>query len=224
MTTGRCMRCGRKGHVEYGVDGLTYCNSCLFYGMNKQCWRCRMYLPAVELQQYKGQWICPNCLSDMVQEDNRMTQKTESYPIPPHIYAERCERCGRETSLYYIYNGRRLCKNCLEEEQAKWGLVGGGPSAAPFRVTYQEKGEGLLQKMIGKLLERIGIRKRAPGKSEVVVAPRTKIEIKKKGKKANIVAFGRGRPMSEGLEEEEPEKPMPRSETIIKKKKKKKKK
>lgn len=216
----RCMRCGRTGTVEYGSDGLTYCNSCIFYGRNKQCWRCGMYLPAIELQQYKGQWICPNCRSDMVQVDNRM-KKPEKYPMSPRIYAEKCERCGGETSLYYIYNGRRLCKSCLGEEQSKWGLVGGGPSAASFRVTYQKKGEGLLRKMIGKLLERIGLRKRTPEQSEIVVMQRTKVEIKNKGKKANIVAFSRGRPMSEGLDEEEKKKRMPRSETIVKKKKKK---
>lgn len=182
-----------------------------------------MYLPAVELQQYKGQWICPVCLADMIAEDNRM-KKPKKYPISPRIYGEKCERCGRETEIYYIYNGRRLCKSCLGEEQSKWGLVGGGPSAAPYRVTYGKEEEGLLAKMVGKLLEHIGLRKRRP-KGSVVVAPRRKVKVKKKGRKVNIVAFKRGKPLSEGPEnEEEPAKPRPKSEGLIRKTKKYKKK
>jgi hypothetical protein len=177
-----------------------------------------MYIPATEMQQYKGQWICPVCLMELIAEDTRM-KKPEKYPIPPRIYGERCERCGRETEVYYIYNGRRLCKSCLDEEQAKWGLVGGGPSAAPYRVTYGKE-EGLILSIVGKLLEYLGLRKRRPRQAEIVVAPRVETKVKKKGRRTNIVAFGHGRPLSEGLEEEEAENPAPRSEGLIRKTKK----
>ncbi len=222
MTTGRCIRCGRTGSVEYGTDGLPYCSTCVFYGMNKQCWRCRMYIPASEMQQYRGQWVCPICLMEMRDDDRKMTERRVEKPVAqPLVYGERCERCGRETSLYYIYNGRRLCKSCLEEEQAKWGTVGGGPSAAPYRITYKEGEEGFFAKLIGRVLEFIGLKKRVPEKAEIVVAPRQKIEVREKGKKANVVAFKRGRPLSEGLETEEEEKPAekpaPKSEGLIKK-------
>jgi hypothetical protein len=168
MTTGVCSRCGTSGQMEYGSDGLTYCSSCAFYGLNKQCYRCRMYLPAAELQQYRGQWMCPYCVQDMRDADRKAEE-----PAPdkgkPHLdvvsYLEQCERCGRDLDRrVYIWNGKRLCKSCVDDEQEKWGLVGGGPMAAPYRISLKpektRKKTGIIESLISETLYLFGIKKK----------------------------------------------------------------
>jgi len=195
-----------------------------------------MYLPAAELQQYKGQWVCPYCIMELRDEDRRMEKPPETYtkkPLAatPIIYREQCERCGREAEFFYIWNGRRLCKSCLEEEQAKWGMAGGGPSAAPTRVVYNRGNEGLLGSIIKEILARIGLirRKKSGMKGEIVAAQQVKAEIKKQDNKKNVVSFRYGKPLSEGLDEEiegkeEKEEKKPESEGLMKEKEGKKKK
>ncbi len=173
MTSGVCSRCGRNGEMEYGADGLMYCSSCSFYGLNKQCWKCRMYLPAAELQQYRGQWMCPYCVQDSRDQD----RKAQEYvPKKPHVdiisYPEQCERCGRDLEgLVYIWNGKKLCKSCVNDEQEKWGLVGGGPMAAPYRISLgpekRRKKTSIIESIISEFLHITGIRKKK--KMEVVV-------------------------------------------------------
>ena len=188
-----------------------------------------MYLPASELQQYKGFWVCPYCIMELRDEDRIMQKppkqyKKPDYPISPIVYTEKCERCGREAEYFYIWNGRRLCKSCLDEEQKKWGMVGGGPGAAPQRLTYG-KDEGILGSIINRFLERIGLRKRKT-ESEIVVAPKIKATEAKKNKsrKSNVVAFGRGKPLTEEPEKKEEGSTKPKIELLIKKKKRKKRK
>ena len=173
MSTGSCVRCGRSGEMEYGTDGMSYCSSCIFYGLNKQCVRCRMYLPAAELQQYRGQWTCPYCIQDMRDEDRRAT---EYHPEKPRLEAiqlpEQCERCGRDLEgMVYIWNGKKLCRRCVDDEQAKWGLVGGGPMGSPTRITLEKEGRrrktSLIEGLIGDVLQILGIR-RKPRKVEIL--------------------------------------------------------
>lgn len=157
--SGTCSRCGQRGEIEYGVDGQSYCSSCIFYGLNKQCWKCRMYLPIAELQQYKGQWICPNCLMNSRDED-RDSIHARRYRID-----ERCARCNRETNNYYLWNGQRLCKSCVNDEQKKWGTVGGGPMAGGSRILSPlsvSKEEGFLSRIISNMLIKLGLKKKAP--------------------------------------------------------------
>lgn len=165
-----CSRCGRVGEADYGADGLPYCSSCVFYGMNRQCFRCRMYVPASELQQYRGVWACPYCVQDMRDEERR-----GGAPEKPHVHAlphpETCERCGRELDeRVYIWNNRRLCRNCLDEEQATWGVVGGRPGHAGVRISAipvaRAKRQSLIESAIGNFLALLGIRKK---EQEIVV-------------------------------------------------------
>jgi len=181
-----------------------------------------MYLPASELQQFKGFWVCPYCIMELRDEDRRMEKPPKKYPVQPLVISEVCERCGKRAEIFYIWNGRRLCKSCLDEEQKKWGLSGGGPGAAPYRVSYGEK-EGILAAAIGKLLEKIGLKKKEK-KSEIVAASRERVEEEKPKKKtvSSVVAFQRGRPMSEEIEKESEEQRAPTSEGLMKGKKKKK--
>jgi len=173
MSTGNCIRCGRNTETEYGNDGLPYCSSCIFYGTNKQCSRCRMYLPATELQQYKGQGVCPYCLQDMRDDDRRMTEHAREKPhLEAVSYAETCERCGRDLKDHaYMWNGRRLCKKCLEHEQDTWELVSGKPFSAGQRVSVvplrEARKKSFMDAIISDALALIGFkRKKQP---EIVV-------------------------------------------------------
>lgn len=161
MTTGICSRCGKKGQVEYGVDGLPYCSNCIFYGMFKQCSICRTYIPATEMQQYKGQWICPNCLQDERQREEGIKIKKEKIKLTTSIisYQNTCERCGREEEVFYIFNGKRLCVFCLKEEQEKATLTGKKPFGQPTKVVIQRR-KSFFQKIIDTVLAFLGIRKR----------------------------------------------------------------
>lgn len=186
-----CSRCGRVDHIEYGSDGLAYCSSCIFYGLNKQCWKCRMYLPASELQQYRGQWTCPICIQDMRYQDQRASEyRHDKDPLRVLSYVEQCERCGRNLETVYVWNGRKLCKRCMEEEQESWGLVGGGPSGSSQKVSMQalkiSKQKSLLQFLIDEFLALLGLRKKRVSQV-VTVEP---VEIK--------MPISRAKPMQEG--------------------------
>jgi hypothetical protein len=175
---GNCSRCGATGEMMYGSDGLPYCSSCAFYGMNKQCYRCRMYLPASELQQYRGMLVCPYCIQDMRSEDRRAEASHEKPPVQELSYPERCERCGRDLQgRVYIWNGKKLCKSCLEAEQETWGIVGGGPSHGGARVSVmpvrRAKQKSLLEAIISDFLALFGLRKKEP--EIIAVAPKMPI-------------------------------------------------
>ncbi len=166
-----CVRCGKKtSHVEYGADGLPYCEECKFYGLNKQCSVCRLYLPYNEMKLYKGQWVCPNCYNDLREETDAKAVRVR----------KRCSRCGRTASILYIYEGKKLCRSCLEEEQSKWGTVGGGPAGSGVRfsrIIKVKKEESLLEKFIAFILSLLGIRKE---EEIIVVKPKKRIKAKPK--------------------------------------------
>src|SRR4030095_567191 len=88
-------------------------------------------------------------------------------------YPEQCERCGRDLKgRVYIWNGKKLCKKCVEDEQAKWGIVGGGPMGAPYKVSLEpekrRKEKGVIEAIISESLHLLGIRKK-PQKLEVII-------------------------------------------------------
>ena len=125
-----------------------------------------MYLPASELQQYKGQWTCPNCLMDARTEENR--SKYEYKPKKPVVqleaHPERCERCGRDVDIIYIWNGKRLCRSCVEDGQKQWATVGGGPSGAPQRISVvplkAAKKKSLIESFFSELLALLGLKRK----------------------------------------------------------------
>lgn len=194
-----CSRCGRVGEIEYGADGLPYCSACIFYGLNRQCWRCRMYLPATELQQYLGQWACPYCIQDMRAEERKREKGVSERPRMDALqYSEKCERCGRDLEFrVYVWNGKNLCKSCLDDEKDKWGLIGGGPMSAPQRISVEEarpaKKKSAIERAISEFLAITGIRKR-PVSEIIVYRPKMQSEIKAARPMADAVPL---KPMEE---------------------------
>lgn len=169
-----------------------------------------MYVPASELQQYKGNWTCPVCLMNMRDEDRQAEEKREGLPLRRLTYPETCERCGRDTPTLYIWNARKLCKSCLNEEKETWGVIGGGPSGAaqaismtPLRVA---KKESFIEHVISEFLGIFGIKKKQP---EIVEVHHPKMPVE------------RAKPMTEGKIEKQT---IPQSEGLMKKTKKRKKK
>jgi len=167
--------------VEYGADGQSYCGSCIFYGLNKPCFKCRMYLPISELQQFKGQWVCPYCLMDSREEERRAERGAEESYLKGIAVAERCERCGRAMPVVYYFGGKRLCDSCMEEAQKQWRDVGGERPPLPMqRITEKKAKEAGLTAFFGalfsELLGRIGIKARKQKKEEAeIVAIKPKI-------------------------------------------------
>lgn len=176
MSEGRCIRCGRQDNVEYGADGQPYCSSCIFYGTNKQCYRCRMYLPSTELQQYKGQLVCPYCLMGMREEDRGLEDRAGAEKTGEgYVTGEACDRCGRQLTTVYYYGGRKLCANCFEDAKRDWKDVGGERPPMPmYRITEasaREKGKaGFLESFIAELLGRFGIKIGRSKKEPEIVA------------------------------------------------------
>ena len=131
-----CSRCGSEEAHDYGSDGLVYCSACSFYGMNKPCWKCLMYLPAVELQTYRGQWTCQYCIMDLRDAERAAEAKhtaragseastpshheSESSRYGPESEFEHCDRCKRKLTIVYIFNNRKLCENCVDKEKDQW--------------------------------------------------------------------------------------------------------
>lgn len=113
-----------------------------------------MYIPTSEMQQWKGQWICPNCRMDTEREDELRFEgkkrKEEGAGSETYEKPGRCQRCGRETKILYQFNGRKLCWYCLEDEDST-DYSGAGPSGGAIRVQVrQEKSrrKGLINRLI----------------------------------------------------------------------------
>jgi hypothetical protein len=124
-----------------------------------------MYVPASELQQYRGQFACPYCVQDLRDADRKSEERV---PEKPHLEAvslpEQCERCGRDLEgRVYILNDRKLCRSCVNDEQEKWGLVGGGPMAAPYKITLEPEKKrrktSLIEAVISDALHLLGVKR-----------------------------------------------------------------
>ncbi len=205
--TGTCSRCGRVDEMEHGSDGLPYCSACIFYGMNKQCYRCRMYLPATELQQYRGQLMCPYCIQDARDQDRKEEEYVDhgNHKTEVITYVEQCERCGRDLQhRAYIWNGRRLCKKCLDDAKDSWELARGGPMGPMQRIKVDTRKPSekpsFIESMIGEFLMLAGLKKRPVGEiiiyhpkmqGEIIAAkPMSEVAVKKKDKQQNIEIEG----------------------------------
>ncbi|MFH1448117.1 MAG: hypothetical protein ABIG39_04600 [Candidatus Micrarchaeota archaeon] len=67
-----------------------------FYEQNEQCWRCRMYVPRVEMKYHAGMLYCPICYQDVAETG-------------------RCQLCGKQLES----GENELCRQCRERKRAE---------------------------------------------------------------------------------------------------------
>ncbi|NYZ60729.1 hypothetical protein H0O01_03455 [Candidatus Micrarchaeota archaeon] len=180
-----CRSCGREGYSDI-------CSECMFREQNQQCWRCRMYIPNAEMQQWRGQWICPNCRMDLEREEGgpgREKKKKEEEGGQADMYEKpgRCDQCGRETIILYRFNHRNLCWYCLEKEDTYAG-AGGTGGAIPVQLSRQvRKKKGVL----GRIKEYF-FGKGAEEEAEVEISVARVIPIRRKGREGEVVPVKKG--------------------------------
>ena len=116
-----------------------------------------MYVPSSELQQYRGQWTCPNCLLNAKEEYEKPpppAQKHQKYGQQEISVKEKCSYCSRETSVVYYYKGAVFCETCSELQKDS---KGNKLPMAVFRLK-PSKGKSLLARIaefiINKILNR----------------------------------------------------------------------
>ncbi len=155
-----CMRCGRE------ILSGQYCESCLFYATNDQCWRCRMYLPRIELQQWKGQTYCPYCIMEIRDEERRALERREGAPgkeghvAPdeggPSVFQKsdyECDKCKGDMDIAYVVADHKFCELCFEQQRVEWKKD--GIKAQPFLKYRLKEDPGLFAKFLKFLKMRI---------------------------------------------------------------------
>ncbi len=172
-----------------------------------------MYVPAYELQQYKGQWTCPVCLGDMRSEDREKVATLDAI-------GEKCSRCGTSPPMIYVYNGRRLCQTCFEQAKTDdTDFKSRKPPKGGAKVLIVDRGVGkivdLLEDAIIIFFRFFGVKlekrpKKSANISEVVAVRKTKRE--------KDPMINRAKTMEEGLEIMQDSQNAPLSEGINKKK------
>lgn len=120
-----------------------------------------MYLPSTELQLYRGQWTCPYCIMDVQDEERRIEARSHQAAhestdrhLDSDQEAERCDKCRRKLSFVYLFNGKKLCENCVDKEKDEWKEQGGGGTPAVMRLRVKGN-ESMLSKLVTKLASSI---------------------------------------------------------------------
>lgn len=152
-----CAKCGRE------CSG-TYCETCQFYAYNDQCWRCRMYLPRLELQQWMGQTYCPYCIMDVQQAKAAETREAERVrggiekddkgvppdEQPPPIGQKNpdyeCDKCKHDMDIAYIVADHKFCDICFNEQLSYWKKE--GVKVPPYMKFRLKENAGLFRRFI----------------------------------------------------------------------------
>jgi hypothetical protein len=111
------------------------------------------------------------------QDDNARREHSEPDLVFRVIsYNEACERCGKDLSRVFIWNGKKLCKRCVEEEQDLWAIIPGTPNGLPQRIKNYSKNEEKEGSLIGSLTsEFLGFFHFRRMQKEALVEPKTPI-------------------------------------------------
>lgn len=164
-----------------------------------------MYLPAAEMQMYKGQLACQYCIMDSRDEDRRIERsmgqgnKPGKLKVGERREQERCERCGQEMYTVYYFNGRRLCNSCTENEKDNWENKGGErPPMVVFRVP---KERSLVSSIVKAVEKRIG--EAIKGKARKKAREKKKDLQKKERPKEKEQDEKDNGPMTEGLQKKD---------------------
>ncbi len=141
----RCSMCGQEKVCEYGTNGMPYCNACIFYGTNKRCSKCSMYLPEAEMQNYAGQLYCQYCLMDIRDEQKHQTEDRHEQM---HVRKDTCENCGSTSAEnFFSVGGRVLCTNCAKDYY-DGAIARGEEPILPMRMGMKKsKKKGILKRI-----------------------------------------------------------------------------
>jgi len=178
-----CRSCGREGYSDI-------CSECMFREQNQQCWRCRMYIPNAEMQQWRGQWICPNCRMDLEREEGgpegEKKKREDGGQADMYEKPGKCDRCGRDTIILYRFNHRNLCWYCLEKEDTYAG-AGGAGGAIPIQLSRKaRKKKGILGRIRDYLFGK------GAEEDEVEISVAHVVPIRKKGGEGGAVPVKKG--------------------------------
>lgn len=216
----RCFRCMQeRSHLEFAPDGFAYCDECVFFGMNKQCAKCRMYVPFQELQQYKSGMYCPYCIMDMRDEDRKFEKtvtevgkKADKPIVQPIETSDHCQRCEKVLERsFFIVNGIKLCKSCMEIERPK---IKGFDKMEAQKLIFRAPDRKV--SLMDNVLEKVGLKKRPKPKEIIVIAPKAEFT----DKKPEIESADEEIKTEQTTVKVRKEEPFPQVEGIIKKKKK----
>lgn len=132
-----------------------------------------MYLPRVELQQWRGQTYCPYCIMDIREEEK---QREESQgeaarrahgegggpPTPPDETPfgtgqknpdYECDRCRGDLDIVYVVADHKFCELCFNQQLRNWKRDGIDP---PPHMKFRAKNNpGLFAKLIAFLKHKI---------------------------------------------------------------------
>ncbi len=158
----QCSRCGRE--INFG----TYCDSCQFYVYNEQCWRCRMYLPKAELQQWCGQTYCPYCIQDLRDHERNMQanqdERVRKIPgeKPPDEHGFRigqknldyfCDQCQSDLDIVYVIADHKFCELCFQQYRKE--CINNDIDTPPHVKFRIKESPGLLVRLINFLKRKI---------------------------------------------------------------------
>jgi len=96
--------------------------------------------------------------------DSRIDYNISKVRLRPRSYPEICERCGRDLEArVHIWNGKKLCINCLEDEKGTWDLFTEGPNAVPQRILIQHQdqsqGPRFIESFVSWILAVFGLKR-----------------------------------------------------------------
>lgn len=116
-----------------------------------------MYVPVTELQNYRGQMYCPYCIQDLRDEEISHNKYTaEKIHVDPVAVVEKCERCGKEVKGKILFwNGKKLCKDCVDEGKKEWQTVSATPKHGGNYVPVQSASEKENAESNSNLLKKI---------------------------------------------------------------------
>lgn len=175
-----------------------------------------MYVPVTELQNYRGQMYCPYCIQDLRDEEVSHDKITHEKPhLEPVPVVEKCERCGREVrGKILIWNGKKLCKDCVDEGKKEWQTVSatpkGGGNVVPIQNSSEKEANSTLLKKIDTLIGTMKNEKNSKkAEPELVALNKNEIELENSKKKQHpnlipTVMVSKAKPFTEGIINEKP--------------------
>ncbi len=140
-----------------------------------------MYLPRVEMRQWKGMWYCPYCFQELMEEEQRREERIDrssrkthkpgssgpeiepTTPKPPPAATPqvvetddeefKCDKCGRTLSKIYILADHKFCPDCFNAYKEK--IEKQGLTMPPYLVLNQDSHRSFLGGLLHAIKKKI---------------------------------------------------------------------